>query len=453
MVFQNYALYPHMTVADNMGFSLKLRGAKQDEIASGVKRAAEILGLTPLLERYPRQLSGGQRQRVAMGRAIVRDPQVFLFDEPLSNLDAKLRVAMRTEIKELHQRLKTTTVYVTHDQIEAMTMADKIVVMHDGIVEQIGAPLDLYDKPDNQFVAGFIGSPAMNFLKGKVKSNGAAGFEGPNGVKLPLASAPANSDGRPAVYGVRPEHFTIADDGAEAEIVVVEPTGSETQVVRQARRRAGRRRVPRAPSIQAGRQDPAQTRPVARASVRRGDRQATERLKQTQKSSKGGTTMHDFTRRSLLQGGTALAAAGALTGPALLDFAKAWAQAAPWKAGAGRQAHRDALEALRAGRRRCLQRHGRRLQGRHRHRDERVQRVLRGRAAEGLRCRQHRLGPRSRLGPAHAAAAVPDQGPEDERRCRLPRQEIRRLDRRGAEDLQAGQRLARHPRRHRRRLL
>ncbi len=193
-------------------------------------RAAEILGLMPLLERFPRQLSGGQRQRVAMGRAIVRDPQVFLFDEPLSNLDAKLRVAMRTEIKELHQRLKTTTVYVTHDQIEAMTMADKIVVMHDGIVEQIGTPLDLYDKPENQFVAGFIGSPAMNFLKGKVKANGSVGFEGPNGVKLPLATAPAASDGRPAVYGIRPEHFTIADDGAEAEIVVVEPTGSETQV-------------------------------------------------------------------------------------------------------------------------------------------------------------------------------------------------------------------------------
>ena len=188
MVFQNYALYPHMTVADNMGFSLKLRGASADEINKGVNRAAEILALTPLLDRYPRQLSGGQRQRVAMGRAIVRDPQVFLFDEPLSNLDAKLRVAMRTEIKELHQRLKTTTVYVTHDQIEAMTMADKIVVMHDGIVEQIGTPLELYDRPDNQFVAGFIGSPAMNFLKGKVKANGSAGFEGPNGVKLPLAS-------------------------------------------------------------------------------------------------------------------------------------------------------------------------------------------------------------------------------------------------------------------------
>jgi multiple sugar transport system ATP-binding protein len=230
MVFQNYALYPHLSVAENMGFSLMLKGASKSEIAAKVSPAAEILGLTHLLERYPRQLSGGQRQRVAMGRAIVRDPQVFLFDEPLSNLDAKLRVAMRTEIKELHQRLKTTTVYVTHDQIEAMTMADKIVVMHDGIVEQMGTPLELYDKPDNQFVAGFIGSPAMNFLKGHVRVNGVATFEGPNGVKLPLKTAPAGSDGRPAVYGVRPEHFTIADDGAEAEIIVVEPTGSETQV-------------------------------------------------------------------------------------------------------------------------------------------------------------------------------------------------------------------------------
>src|SRR5437773_1789712 len=231
MVFQNYALYPHMTVADNMGFSLKLRGAPKAEIDQRVNRAAAILGLKPLLLlRYPRQLSGGQRQRVAMGRAIVRDPQVFLFDEPLSNLDAKLRVAMRTEIKELHQRLKTTTVYVTHDQIEAMTMADTIVVMHDGIVEQIGTPLELYDRPDNQFVAGFIGSPAMTILKGRVKPNGRAASEGPNDVKLPLASAPANSEGQPAVYGVRPEHFTIADDGAEAEIIVVEPTGSETQV-------------------------------------------------------------------------------------------------------------------------------------------------------------------------------------------------------------------------------
>jgi multiple sugar transport system ATP-binding protein len=231
MVFQNYALYPHMTVAANLGFSLKLRGAPKDEIKSRVERAAQILGLVSLLERYPRQLSGGQRQRVAMGRAIVRDPKVFLFDEPLSNLDAKLRVAMRTEIKELHQRLKTTIVYVTHDQIEAMTMADKIVVMHDGRVEQIGAPLDLYDRPDNVFVAGFIGSPAMNLIRGNVRLNGRAEFEGPGGVRLPLAAAPTGSDQRPAIYGVRPEHFVLADDGAEAEVHVVEPTGSELQVV------------------------------------------------------------------------------------------------------------------------------------------------------------------------------------------------------------------------------
>ena len=231
MVFQNYALYPHMTVAANMAFSLKLRGAPQTEIDARVKRAADILGLGPYLQRFPRQLSGGQRQRVAMGRAIVRDPQVFLFDEPLSNLDAKLRVQMRTEIKELHQRLKTTTVYVTHDQIEAMTMADKIVVMHDGLVEQIGAPLELYDKPKNLFVAGFIGSPAMNFLKGAVRLNGKMEFEIPGGARLPLAAAPAGSDGRPAIYGVRPEHFVIADDGAEAAIQVIEPTGAEIQVV------------------------------------------------------------------------------------------------------------------------------------------------------------------------------------------------------------------------------
>jgi multiple sugar transport system ATP-binding protein len=231
MVFQNYALYPHMTVAANMSFSLRLRGASRQEIDTRVRRAADILGLGPYLERFPRQLSGGQRQRVAMGRAIVRDPQVFLFDEPLSNLDAKLRVQMRTEIKELHQRLKTTTIYVTHDQIEAMTMADKIVVMHDGLVEQIGAPLDLYDRPCNLFVAGFIGSPAMNLLRGTVRLNGTASFHGSNGLNLPLSTAPTNSNGRPAVYGIRPEHFTIADEGAEAEVQVVEPTGSETQVV------------------------------------------------------------------------------------------------------------------------------------------------------------------------------------------------------------------------------
>lgn len=230
MVFQNYALYPHKTVAENMGFALKLRRTPKTEIETRVRRAAEILDLVPYLARYPRQLSGGQRQRVAMGRAIVRDPAVFLFDEPLSNLDAKLRVAMRAEIKELHQRLKTTTVYVTHDQVEAMTMADRIVVMNDGIVEQAGSPLDLYDRPANVFVAGFIGSPAMNLLKGKVSVNGKPSFVTDGGVSLPLADAPANSDGKPAIYGIRPEHFTLTDNGLAAEISVIEPTGSETQV-------------------------------------------------------------------------------------------------------------------------------------------------------------------------------------------------------------------------------
>jgi multiple sugar transport system ATP-binding protein len=234
MVFQNYALYPHMTVAANMGFSLRLRKTPASIIEKRVGEAATILGLTPLLDRYPRQLSGGQRQRVAMGRAIVRDPQVFLFDEPLSNLDAKLRVAMRTEIKELHQRLETTTVYVTHDQIEAMTMADKIVVMHDGAVEQMGAPLELYDRPANTFVAGFIGSPAMNFFEGTLRVNGTCRVETRGGMHLPVADAPATGDGRPVVYGIRPEHIDLADDGIRAEVVVVEPTGSETQVVARA---------------------------------------------------------------------------------------------------------------------------------------------------------------------------------------------------------------------------
>src|SRR5687767_13603638 len=203
MVFQNYALYPHMNVRDNMAFALKLRKASTAEIEARVRPAAEILGLTPYLHRYPRELSGGQRQRVAMGRAIVRDPQVFLFDEPLSNLDAKLRVAMRAEIKELHQRLGTTTVYVTHDQIEAMTMADKIVVLHDGRIEQIGAPLDLYDRPANLFVAGFIGSPAMNFLRGTVALNGTAVFRSEDGVSMPIGGQLRAVDGQPVLYGVR----------------------------------------------------------------------------------------------------------------------------------------------------------------------------------------------------------------------------------------------------------
>jgi len=233
MVFQNYALYPHMTVAENMGFSLRLRGAGRDEIARRVDAAARILGLEHLLARKPKALSGGQRQRVAMGRAIVRDPKVFLFDEPLSNLDAKLRVQMRTEIKELHQRLGTTTVFVTHDQIEAMTMADVIVVMQDGRVEQMGAPLDLYDRPANLFVAGFIGSPAMNLFPGTIRSGR---FHAATGLDLPLPAALAKRSGQSATFGIRPEHLRFADRGPlEAEVAVVEPTGSETQVLARVR--------------------------------------------------------------------------------------------------------------------------------------------------------------------------------------------------------------------------
>ncbi len=231
MVFQNYALYPHMTVAENMGFSLLMSGIPKSEIESKVKPAAEILGLTNLLSRYPRQLSGGQRQRVAMGRAIVRNPQVFLFDEPLSNLDAKLRVQMRVEIKELHQRLKTTTVYVTHDQMEAMTMADKIVVMHDGIVEQIGAPLDLYDRPNNLFVAGFIGSPAMNMIEGTISPSDLKVFLTADGTALPLATPVDAVKGRTLVYGLRPEHVRFDPNGIPATVVVTEPTGAETLVI------------------------------------------------------------------------------------------------------------------------------------------------------------------------------------------------------------------------------
>ncbi len=233
MVFQNYALYPHMKVRDNMAFSLLLAKRPKSEIDERVAKAAAILGLNELLDRYPRQLSGGQRQRVAMGRAIVRDPQVFLFDEPLSNLDAKLRVAMRTEIKELHQRLKTTSVYVTHDQIEAMTMADQIVVMRDGVVEQRGQPLDLYDYPANLFVAGFIGSPAMNFMPGRYRGNGTGGVvELRGGARLPAPAGVAAQDGQEVIFGARPEHLTLAasGQGLPASVVVVEPTGADTQV-------------------------------------------------------------------------------------------------------------------------------------------------------------------------------------------------------------------------------
>ncbi|MBL8832310.1 MAG: sn-glycerol-3-phosphate ABC transporter ATP-binding protein UgpC [Rhodospirillales bacterium] len=228
MVFQNYALYPHMTVFQNMAFSLKLAGAPKEVMEQEVQKASKILGLDQLLHRYPRQLSGGQRQRVAMGRAIVRNPQVFLFDEPLSNLDAKLRVQMRAEIKDLHQRLNVTTVYVTHDQIEAMTMADKIVVMNHGRIEQAGTPLELYDRPANIFVAGFIGSPAMNMLAGRI-SQGA--FVDASGTRWPLPSGHRAKDGAEVIYGIRPEHLRLDPDGIAARVHVVEPTGSETQVL------------------------------------------------------------------------------------------------------------------------------------------------------------------------------------------------------------------------------
>ena len=227
MVFQNYALYPHKTVAANMGFALKMAGMAKSEIDIRVARAAEILGLQPYLKRVPRDLSGGQRQRVAMGRAIVRNPSVFLFDEPLSNLDAKLRVQMRAEIRELHQRLATTTVYVTHDQIEAMTMADVIVVMRDGHIAQMGAPLQLYDHPANTFVAGFIGSPAMNLLDG-VAENGAVRV---TDISLPVPVGKNLMPGQKVKYGIRPEDLHLSDHGIAATVAVVEPTGSETHIV------------------------------------------------------------------------------------------------------------------------------------------------------------------------------------------------------------------------------
>lgn len=228
MVFQNYALYPHMTVAKNMEFSLRLAGLSKGEVRKKVDQTARILGLEELLDRYPKQLSGGQRQRVAMGRAIVRDPKVFLFDEPLSNLDAKLRVQMRSEIKSLHRRLGSTIIYVTHDQIEAMTMADKIVVMRSGVIEQVGAPLELYDRPATRFVAGFIGSPSMNFIEGTLTKSG---FRTADDILLPVAAADLPAKDVPAVYGVRPEHLALCEHGVATKVELVEPTGSETHVV------------------------------------------------------------------------------------------------------------------------------------------------------------------------------------------------------------------------------
>ena len=243
MVFQNYALYPHMTVYENMSFGLRLKKVAKTEIKARVENAARILDITELLERKPKQLSGGQRQRVAMGRAIVRDPKVFLFDEPLSNLDAKLRVQMRTEIKRVHQKVRTTTVYVTHDQVEAMTLADRVVVMNAGIIEQVGAPNDLYHMPATKFVAGFIGSPAMNFIPcGLEETAGALRIRLNDAIALPVPSE-RTARYRPFVgrtgliFGLRPENIieprgTIEPGQAEFEVVleVTEPMGMETLV-------------------------------------------------------------------------------------------------------------------------------------------------------------------------------------------------------------------------------
>ncbi len=220
MVFQSYALFPHMTVRENIAYGPKVRGEAGDK----VEESAELLNLTPYLDRYPRELSGGQRQRVAMGRALQREPRLFLFDEPLSNLDAQLRVAMRAEIKALHARLKNTVVYVTHDQVEAMTMADRIVVMRDGRIEQEGAPLAIYDRPNNVFVAGFIGSPAMSFLNGRIEAGR---------LTLGGLSIPVDTREGAVIVGVRPEGFTMAggDTGLEVEVQVIEPMGPETHVL------------------------------------------------------------------------------------------------------------------------------------------------------------------------------------------------------------------------------
>ena len=228
MVFQSYALYPHMSVADNMSFALRLAKIPREEIVSRVKAAAEILGLQDLLGRMPRQLSGGQRQRVAMGRAIVRDPSAFLFDEPLSNLDAKLRVKMRAEIKKLHQRLGRTSIYVTHDQTEAMTLADRIVVLNKGRIEQIGTPSELYENPANLFVAGFIGSPEMNLIRGRIQSGA---FIAEQGLRLPLPQeAGVVGDRQGVVYGIRPQHIAVGGSHAKARVQVVEPTGEAQEI-------------------------------------------------------------------------------------------------------------------------------------------------------------------------------------------------------------------------------
>jgi multiple sugar transport system ATP-binding protein len=239
MVFQNYALYPHMTVAENIGYGMKVRGTPRHEIEAAVQNAARILNLEPYLGRSPKQLSGGQRQRVAIGRAIVRDPAVFLFDEPLSNLDAKLRIEMRTEIKALHRRLRTTIVYVTHDQVEAMTMADRVVVMNGGRIEQAADPITLYEKPQNVFVAAFIGAPSMNFLKGEVvQGHQGPTFTAPGDVSIALPperhARYVAAVGKPAILGIRPEHTGVPDDGGarvRLKVKAVEPLGPHTLLV------------------------------------------------------------------------------------------------------------------------------------------------------------------------------------------------------------------------------
>lgn len=231
MVFQSYALYPHMTVRQNLGFALKLRGWKVAEIAQRVGEVAVSLNLTALLDRYPRQLSGGQRQRVATGRAIVRDPAVFLFDEPLSNLDAALRVQVRAELRQLHRRLGVTTIYVTHDQVEAMTMADRIVVLRNGSIEQVGPPLELYDRPANTFVATFIGSPAMNLITGHYADGWLVLGDG---AVLPVDPALVLAHGADLTLGVRPDHVEVVTDagaGVSARVIALEPTGAETLVM------------------------------------------------------------------------------------------------------------------------------------------------------------------------------------------------------------------------------
>lgn len=239
MVFQNYALYPHMSVAENISYGMRIRRVPKADIDAAVKNAAEILGLEPFLHRRPKFLSGGQRQRVAIGRAIVRDPDIFLFDEPLSNLDAKLRIEMRTEIKALHRRLETTIVYVTHDQVEAMTMADRVVVMNNGIIEQAADPITLYKKPANLFVASFIGAPSMNFFDGElIKEGGGITFQSRNGVKLELPAGRAEhyseATGIPVVMGIRPEHVGEDQQGSNCvEVLVksIEPLGPHTLVI------------------------------------------------------------------------------------------------------------------------------------------------------------------------------------------------------------------------------